>query len=333
MSPTTIYNKQYHLQEKIAAGGFAQVYRAIDQKNGNSVALKVGLVHTDPGYAKSIIEEARILSRTNHPNIVKILPLSRLEQQPQSLSRPTPQSQDPPPLKSDVFCARAVEMSGQPYFFVMEYLTGGTLELYLKQVTKLTIPEATAIALEIARGLRHLHRLGFAHNDLKLENVVFRQELVLGKATNPVLVDFGIATRVRVQIEAGSLYVMSPEQLKMARMLIPPEMGNLNDPTKVDIWGIGVLLYRMLSGSLPFEGRNEKSLTERILNSQPQPLIGRAMGINHELDDFIVNGCLAKNPAQRPTMVELGKLLSRYGEGAVVTTPPGPSSPKRWFGR
>lgn len=322
MSPTIIYNKQYQLQEKIAAGGFAQVYRAIDQKNGNPVAVKVGLVHSDPGYTKSIIEEARILSRTNHSGIVKIIPLSRLEQQTPAGSQ-----------KSDVFCARAIELTGQPYFFIMEYLAGGTLEAYLKQVTRLTIPEAAAIALEIARGIHHLHRLGYAHNDLKLENIVFRQELILGKVANPVLVDFGIATRVRVQIEAGSLYVMSPEQLKMARMLIPPESGNLNDPTKVDIWGIGVLLYRMLSGNLPFEGRNEKSLTERILSSQPQPLMGQAVGRNHELNDFIVNGCLAKNPAQRPTMVELGKLLSRYGEGAVVTTPPSLPGKKRWFGR
>lgn len=327
MNPSTIYNKQYQLQEKIAAGGFAQVYRALDHKSGTPVAIKVGLVHSDPGYAKSIIEEARILSRMNHPNIVKIVPLSRTAAK--SPPEPQPQSDQ---QKSDVFCARAIEIAGQPYFFIMEYLAGGTLEAYLKQVTKLTIPEASAIALEIARGLHHLHKQGYAHNDLKLENIVFRQELVLGKTTAPVLVDFGIATRVRVQIEAGSLYVMSPEQLKLARMLIPPEMGNLNDPTKVDIWGIGVLLYRMLSGNLPFEGRNEKTLTERILTSQPQPLMGQATGIPHELDDFVVNGCLAKTPTQRPTMVELGKLLSRYGEGAVVTTPPGPTAKKRWFG-
>lgn len=330
MNPTAIYNKQYHLQEKIAAGGFAQVYRALDQKNGNSVAVKVGLVHSDPGYAKSIIEEARILSRMNHPNIVKLVPLSRTELQ-SPLAQPA-QFEEQKQQKSDVFCARAVEIAGQPYFFVMEYLAGGTLEAYLKQVTKLTIPEAAAIALEIARGLHYLHRQGYAHNDLKLENIVFRQELVLGKTTAPVLVDFGIATRVRVQIEAGSLYVMSPEQLKLARMLIPPEMGNLNDPTKVDIWGIGILLYRMLSGSLPFEGRNEKTLTERILSSHPQPLMGQVTGIQHELDDFVVNGCLAKIPTHRPTMVELGKLLSRYGEGAVVTTSPGPVAKKRWFG-
>ncbi|MCA9984718.1 MAG: serine/threonine protein kinase [Anaerolineales bacterium] len=306
--PETIYNDQFRLDTTLASGGFATVYRATDMLSGRVVAVKVGRLHEDPGYAKAIIEEAKILGRMSHRGVVQLINLPR-------------------PGKAPVAFARALDMPGRPYFFVMEYLGGGTLDEYLKQVKQLSLTEAAAIATEVARGLRHVHKRGYAHNDLKLENIVFRQPLVFGQPFTPVLIDFGIATRVKMQVEAGSLYIMAPEQLIQANMTKPPELYAEPDPTKVDVWGLGVLLYRMLGGRLPFEARSERSLTDRIITSRPTSL-GRLANIAPEVDELILEGCLAKNPAQRLDMLQVGTYLSRLAHGATVQTLPG-----GWFGR
>jgi serine/threonine-protein kinase len=204
----------------------------------------------------------------------------------------------------------------------MEYLRGGTLQDYLDHVGFLPSPEAAAIALEMARALDHMHRKGYHHNDLKLENIVFRQPIEAGKPFTPVLIDFGIATRLRLQAHAGSIYIMSPERLQVAQMRLAPELSPPSerlDLMKVDVWGLGVVLYRMLGGRLPFSGRNKDRLTDNIISSQPVPLHKLSEDVSLEVEAVVIDGCLAKNPDQRISMLELGKQLRRWGDGVVAS--------------
>jgi len=292
---TRIYNDRFLLEGEIRSGGFATVWRAREADFPDPLALKIAHVTEDPGVARSVIKEAEIIQRLNHPGIVRLFQLPR-------------------PDRAPVAYARAVELPGMPYFFAMEYLTGGTLDDLMKEFKKLPLPEAATIALKVARALDHMHLRSYAHNDLKLENIVFRYPVVAGSPYTPTLIDFGIATRVQLQLTAGSLYIMSPEQLSQVKLLTAPEAGDKVDHTKADVWGMGVLLYRMLGGRLPFEGRNDRSVTSRILKSRPQSLLQFAKDIPPELDSLIIDGCLAKNPDYRLSLVELGRALIYYGE-------------------
>lgn len=299
MKGTKLYRNRYTLEEEIGRGGFAIIYRAKEQEQREPVAIKVANVSDDPSYGTSVREEARIIQRFGHQNIVQLRPIPRIDKE------------------GEVFYANALDLPGTPVFFVMEYLQGGTLNAYLNQVGKLSVPEAAAIGLQVARGLDHMHQRSYAHNDLKLENIVFRQPVVAGEPFTAVLIDFGIATRVD-QPNAGSLYIMPPEQVAKVKMMTPPEMADTLDRTKIDVWGLGVVLYRMLGGQLPFSGRNERSLTQRIYNSRPTALSQLNGEIPPEMDELVIDGCLAKKPEHRLPLLEVGRRLSSIAGNDVV---------------
>lgn len=289
----------YTLHEPVGKGGYATIYRAQEHTQHGDVEVAVKVNHSsEPEYTTSLMKESEVIQKFNHANIVTLHAIKRQ-------GRP------------DVFVSNAVELPEAPAFFVMEYLSGGTLELFLKQVGALPTEEAFAIALYVARALYHIHEKGYAHNDLKLENILFREPVTAGEPYDPVLIDFGIATRVMAP-DAGSLYIMPPEQLDTVKMQKPPEMINM-DASKVDVWGLGVVLYRMLGGQLPFSGRNERTLTQRINNSRPTSLRKLSKEIDPDLDQLIIDGCLAKNPAHRLTLVQLGLELSELGNDVVAS--------------
>ncbi len=315
MKGTKLYRDRYTLGNPIASGGFAIIYEASETGRDEEVAIKICNKHDDISYSRSIVREAELIQRFHHRNIVKLHPIPRMG-------------------KASVSYANAVDLPNNPVFFVMEYLKGGTLDEYLRQVEQLTPPEAATIAVEIARALDHIHLQGYAHNDLKLENIVFREPVQAGHAFTPVLVDFGIATRV-MPPPGITLYIMSPEQLPQGSIHSAPELSQ-TDSVKIDVWGLGIILYRMLGGKLPFSGRNEKSLTDRIRESRPTSLRSFSPLITAGLDEIVIDGCLAKNPAERLSLLRLGHELKRIcGDGvpAQKSGQSGKSRKSRWFFR
>lgn len=315
MKGTKLYQGRYTLLDKVAPGGFATVYRATEDGRREQVAVKLGVVSDDPAYTKSLRAEAKVLQQFAHDGIVRLYPIPRYDK------------------GGTVWYANALGIPGEPVFFVMEYLQGGSLEQYLKQVERLSVMETAVIALDVARALDYIHQHGFAHNDLKLENIVFREPVVAGQPFTPVLVDFGIATRIQSP-NAGSLYIMPPEKVDEAKMESAPETKGEVDRTMVDVWGLGVVMYRMLGGQLPFSGRNERSLTQRIRHSRPTSLRQLAADIPDEMDEMIIDGCLAKDPHHRLSLVEVGRWLSSLIDGEVVAQRSGENGrgPRGWGG-
>lgn len=295
----TIYQGHYTILDTVASGGFATVYRAQEQGRPQEVAIKLCHVANDPNYTKSMLKEAEILQRLQDPRLVRIHPIPR-------------------DGKASVYYAQALEVSGHPPFFVMEYLSGGTLNDYLNQVGPLPVPEAAAIALQVARGLDHMHQKNYTHNDLKLENIVFRVPVQAGQPFQPVLVDFGIAARLQTP-DAGSLYIMPPEQVNKINMAVAPELVPPVDMIKVDVWGLGVVLYRMLGGKLPFASRSAKSLTQMIVHSRPTSLQTLQQNVPAEIDALVIDGCLAKDPRHRLTLLDVGRQLVQWGDGVVAS--------------
>ena len=321
-----IYGGEYILGEKLGQGGFAEVYKASARSLHHDVAIKIGLVDYRGGVEAELIrKEARIVHELNngnygkgHHNIVKryLIP-------------------NPKQGGSGLDSANVTERRGTPPFFVMEYLSGGTLQAYLDIVDKIPQAEAASIGLQIARALNYMNKYQpnrvYYHNDLKLENIVFRHPLKAGRVAEPVLIDYGTATdEKRVLEKFITYYIAAPEQLQNR----PDFAGavDLNyrfEPSKVDIWQLGIVLYYMLAGQQPFKGK-PGAITQRIIKEEPKDL-EKVCKVDPKLARLIMKGCLAKNPDHRPSIPrDIGPLLKSLGDNVPVKTL---SKQRSWFRR
>lgn len=294
-------------------GGMARVVRAAfvgGQKP--EVALKISRVGPNRHYFFAALQkEVEILQKLKHPGVVRLHPVSR---------------------GKNPFKERALEIIGNPWFFGMECLHGGTLEAYVRQIGPLDVEEAAAICQLIGRTLLYIQKRGFAHNDVKPDNVVFRRPLVQGVPFQPVLVDFGVATKLVRQQPDGSIVYMAPERLAEIQEPSPPETVSLVDPSKADVWSMGILIYRLLVGREPFLGVTDRSVTSAIMRGMPVPIRKKRNDIPRQLDEFILEGCLAKDPNLRVSMVQLIGYIDRFSNGWRVKRSGGVRRGLSWSG-
>jgi tetratricopeptide (TPR) repeat protein len=171
-------------------------------------------------------------------------------------------------------------------FIVMDFYEGVTLKKKIDQ-GPLKIDEALDIAMQVAQGLQKAHEHMMVHRDIKPANVMIMADGVAK------IVDFGLAklssmTRLtKTGTTLGTVGYMSPEQTR----------GETVDH-RTDIWSLGVMLYEMVTGQLPFKGDYENAVVYSILNTQPEPLTGVRTGVPMELER-IVDKAMAKDPAER----------------------------------
>jgi serine/threonine protein kinase/cytochrome c-type biogenesis protein CcmH/NrfG len=255
---------QYRIGERLGAGGMGEVYRAEDTRLGRVVALKV--LHagpTCPDERSRLFREARAASVLRSSNIATIYDLGQHGDRP---------------------------------FIVMELVDGEALSARLIR-GPLPIPEAVSIAAQAADALDEAHGHGIIHRDVKSANL-----MVDGRGRVKLL-DFGLAkyderptassvtTGVLLETQPGVIMgtftYMSPEQVR----------GRPLD-ARSDLFSLGVVLYEMLTGRLPFEGETATDVADRILNADP-PAISRFNYAVPERLDAIVLKALAKDPAFR----------------------------------
>jgi tetratricopeptide (TPR) repeat protein len=184
-------------------------------------------------------------------------------------------------------------------FIVMDCYEGETLEDRLRR-GPLDAHAITTIAGQIADGMTAAHDHGIIHRDLKPSNIFITREGVAK------IFDFGLArsagarTITREGMTVGTVLYMSPEQLR----------GDAVDH-RTDLWSFGVLLYRMLTGHLPFTGEYEQAVIYKILNETCPPVVPSDPGTPPALADF-AERCLRKDPAERPrSMKDLRELLGQ----------------------
>jgi len=188
-----------------------------------------------------------------------------------------------------------VEPADQPPFLVMEALVGETLGDMLRRETCLPVPVVLRLVREIASALAATHAAGIVHRDVKPDNI-----FLLGPRGNPEglkLIDFGMAkikTVACTGIVLGTAQYMAPEQV-----LVEPVDG------RTDVYGLGVVMFRMLTGHLPFESEPRADMLRHQLFSPPPP----ASWLCDELDpsiDAIVLKAMRKHPENRyPSMLAL----------------------------
>jgi serine/threonine protein kinase len=236
----TLLGGRYRLDAEIGRGGMSTVYRAFDTVLERPVAIK--LMHreiaADSDQLERFRREARAVAQLNHPHIVTVIDAG---EEPSAHSGSAPH--DEPQV-------------GTPYI-VLEYVEGETLKQLIRREGALRITEALAYAVEIARALGAAHERLIVHRDVKPQNVLISSE---GSAK---ITDFGIARTLTEQgltmdgRVLGTTDYVSPEQA-----LGQPVTG------QSDLYSLGIVLYEMLTGAVPFSGETPVAVAMRHVREQ-----------------------------------------------------------------
>ncbi len=272
------------------SGGMAQVYIAHQKGKTEKVALKISK-GSDSSYEEALRSEVIVLKKLNspesHPNVIKILPI-------------------PIPSKYPYPMARAINLPYQPWYYSMEYLAGLPLSSYVRGSKGLPEIVALTVIRKIASALDHVHKTQIAHLDVKTENIVMRFPLKRGNPIEPVLIDFGVAAHIKeIQTDSGSLAFMPPERLEQVQARVAPEYSEIRvAPDKVDVYGLGVSFFEIMTGRLPFGGFTKKGLTSAILKhemTRPKTLRSDIT----ERTERLILAMLEKDPQRRPSFEEV----------------------------
>ena len=206
------------------------------------------------------------------------------------------------------------------HYLAMEYVPGGSLQDTLSAKGRIIPDNAIQIALDLADALTRAHRLGITHRDLKPANVLIAQD------GTPRLTDFGIAYSAdtphltQTGVLVGTVDYLSPEACQGEQL-----------DERSDVWSFGVLLFQMLSGSLPFKGG---SLTTKLTAILTQPTPDLKLSVPDIPDGLVslVQRMLEKDPEQRIHSVRLvGAELEDMLNGRAPLTPSGASQPEKRF--
>ena len=257
----------YRILSKLGAGGMGEVYLAQDTKLDRKVALKIlpDEVANDQTRMRRFVQEAKAASALNHPNIITI---------------------------------HEVEQLDSMNFIATEFIDGQTLRQRIK--TGLSLAESLEVAIQTVSALGAAHAAGIIHRDIKPENIMVRPDGYVK------VLDFGLAklteqqqsisdpdasTRALVNTSAGTVMgtavYMSPEQAK-----------GLKVDERTDLWSLGVVIYEMMTGRVPFLAETTAETISLILQKDPAPLTRYAREVPTELER-IVNKALTKNCEER----------------------------------
>ncbi len=282
-----VINDRFKINALIARGGMGKVYRAEQAPLGRVCAIKVLNPNyagdQDPEFHKRFFLEASIASKLTHPNTVTIFDYGRTE--------------------DDV------------YYMAMEYLEGHTLHRAIREAGHFPEERAAHVARQICRALREAHSLGVIHRDLKPANLFLVEH---GDETDFVkILDFGLVKNVsdtktedltQTGLFMGSPKYMAPEQIRGDRV-----------DARTDIYALGIILYEMIAGKVPFDRPNSVNILMAHVNEEAPPI--RQMNPNTQVSvafEETIARCMAKNPDQRfKSMDEVLAALKRIGNAAL----------------
>jgi len=267
----------------------ASVFLASVEENPKlKVAIKFAKTDSSGPIHEDILlqREAAILSRWDwrHPGIVRLFPI--------------------PYTTSDNYTLRAVEVLNEPWYFVMEYLRGLSLAENLKKINKYPLDWKLELIYHILLSVSFLHQKGYAHRDIKPDNIVFRELISINSIPQPVLVDFALVTNgeqnYQILEECMTVEYSSPEVI-LASM--GTKMDMIEDPRPSDIWSMGIVWYEILTGELPIKG-NRKRIRTTIIKEQLEPEFSNEDPRYHLLANYL-RSMLNRNPKKRPTIKEV----------------------------
>ncbi len=258
---------RYEIRSQLAKGGMGEVYLAFDTELDRTVAIKIlpDVLAGDEQRLRRFIQEAKAASALNHPHILTIYEIGT---------------------------------AGASRFIATEFIDGNTLRQHI--VDGLKLQEVLEIASQTVSALVAAHAAGIIHRDIKPDNIMVRRDGYVK------ILDFGLAkltelpgpgpdtdapTKAMVNTGAGMVMgtaaYMSPEQAKGVAL-----------DARTDLWSLGVVLYEMLTGKLPFAGETSTETISLIIQREPHPLSAYARDVPAELER-IVSKALTKDPEER----------------------------------
>ena len=277
---------RYSLDDKLGEGAMGVVYRATDDRLQRPVALKFISSQADAsGEAQARFQrEARAAAQLSHPNICTVYEID--------------------------------ETADGQAFIAMELMEGETLEERIEKGL-IDLEDAIEFGTQAAQGLAAAHEKGVVHRDIKPANIMltpFRPGQPLVK-----IMDFGLARFVAAETQLtqqgttlGTAAYMSPEQVE-----------GLKPDRRCDVWALGVVMYQMVSGRLPFGGTQLAELAYEIVSEGHEPLSAIRAGVSKDLDQ-IVDKALEKSPDDR--YQHIGEMLVDL-HGIEKVPAPAPSEP------
>jgi serine/threonine protein kinase len=280
----------YRVLKELGRGGMGAVYAALDTRLDRRLALKVML----PRYAADPAAKARFLREARAAAGVK--------------------------HDNVVTVYEADERDGVPYI-AMEYLEGYPLDEYLRRKGCPTVPQALRIAAEVAAGLAAAHKLGLVHRDIKPGNLWL--EAPNGRVK---VLDFGLARPVDAEVEltrtgavVGTPAFMSPEQARGEKV-----------DARTDLFSLGAVLYRLCTGTLPFEGKTTMAVLTALATREPRPVRELNPAVPEPLA-ALTQQLLAKQADARPQTADevVRRLWAVAQEVAVPLAQPVDDSPSQ----
>jgi eukaryotic-like serine/threonine-protein kinase len=277
-APGSILVERFRIVRFIAQGGMGEVYEAEDLELRDHVALKTisHAVADDERAMERFRREVQLSRRVTHANVCRIFDIFR-----QRIASPDP-------AKPDAGIA----------FLTMELLAGETLAERLNRVHRFAPDDALPIVSQIASGLMAAHRAGVIHRDFKPGNVLLVEDPAEPGGTRAVVTDFGLAHARTREAEvalsltgsgfvAGTPAYMAPEQV---------EGGEATPAT--DLFALGIVMYEMITGTLPFKGHTPLSLAVSRLKEVPPPPITHVPDLDPKWNAAILR-CLERDPVDR----------------------------------
>jgi DNA-binding response OmpR family regulator len=278
--PGTVLDEKYQLDRKIGAGGFGAVFKATHIPLNRPVAIKVlrpSPGNDSPEALERFRQEALSASRLSHPNAVTVMDFG-------------------------------VSSAGIAYL-VMELLEGRTLKDVLQEQSVLPLARCAEIVVPVCEALAEAHAASIVHRDVKPDNIFLH---VADSREVIKVVDFGIA-KLFAHAEAPEHQGMTETGVILGTpdYMAPERLSGGSYDGRSDVYSVGVLLFQMLSGEMPFKLDREAgpyAIALKLMTEEPRSLGDFLPDVDPRIDELVARA-LAKNPDLRPTASELGEAI------------------------
>lgn len=261
----------YTVLSELGVGGMGKIFLAQDTELNRQAAIKIlnDAQNTNEDILRRFKQEARAASALNHPNIVTIYEIGKLNE--------------------------------TQHFIAMEFVEGETLRSLLKN-SKLILKDALDLAIQTTSALAAAHAAGIVHRDIKPENIMRRPDGLVK------VLDFGLAKQTGFLSGLSSVDPDAPTQeyhvtipgmiMGTAAYMSPEQARGKQTDERTDLWSFGVVFYEMITGRTPFVGETKSDVMAAILKSEPETLAPYAPEIPVELES-IIKKALAKEREER----------------------------------
>ncbi|MDX6633951.1 MAG: hypothetical protein QOF06_154 [Solirubrobacterales bacterium] len=273
----------YRIERRLGRGGMGILYLALEPGLERRVALKLIAPEaaSDEVFARRFAEESRIAASIEHPNVVPIY--------------------------------AAGEEDGVPWI-AMRFVAGSDLQRRIAREGRLEPPDAVALIAQVGNGLDAIHSAGLVHRDVKPANVLLSGE---AGAEHAYITDFGVARNVATQSGltqtgrfVGTLDYVAPEQIS----------GEAID-ARVDVYALGCLLFKLLTGEVPFPREGEAARLYAHLHDPPPAPSLYAPAVSMALDDVVVRAMSKSREDRYPSAGDLGRAAEAALSGTAISIP------------